>query len=206
MGRLPHESLSASAEAASTTDTEGRSTTMQTQGLTSHVGRSNPSTTGAFADPARRVAISALLVGAAVGAWSGWGLERVVAMTTSGTSGEAAAPVAPAVTSGARPTSTGRSLAVEFPADDAYLTTASIPVAGLAYGRPHGPKVSSVHVELIAGGEPLTSADIPVYSGRFAGVLQMPVRDGRVTAELRISDPLHTGDNAVVRTVTIDQR
>ena len=179
---------------------------MQTQGLTSHLERSNPSTTGAFADPARRLAISALLVGAAVGAWSAWGLQQVVAVTILSTSAETAARIAPGIEPGAGSTSMGRSLAVEFPADTTYLTTASIPVAGLAYGRPHGPKVSSVHVELIAGGQPLTSADFPVYSGRFAGVLQMPVLDDRVTAELRISDPLHTGDKAIVRTLTIDQR
>ena len=181
---------------------------MQTQGLTSHLDRGDRSTSATFGDPARRFAISALFVGAAVGAWSGWGLERIVAMTTPGTTAQPAAPIAttPAITSSSGPASTGRSLAVEFPADDAYLTTASIPVAGLAYGRPHGPKVSSVHVELTAAGRPMTSADIPVYSGRFAGVLAMPMFDGRVTAELRVSDPLHTGATAVVRTVTIDPR
>lgn len=178
---------------------------MQTQGLTSQLDGGNRSVSATFGDPARRLAVSALVVGVALGAWSGWGLERIVAMTTPAA---ATAPIvaAPAVKPGAGPMSTGRSLAVEFPADDAYLTTTAIPVAGLAYGRPHGPKVASVHVELIAGGQSLTSAEIPVYSGRFAGVIQTPALDDRVTAELRISDPLHTGDKAVVRTVTIDQR
>jgi len=182
---------------------------MQTQGLTSHLDQANPSTTGAFADPARRLAISALFVGVALGAWSGWGLERIVSTAAAAVPAPAVAvpvAVAPAIGRSVGSTSAKSALAVEFPADDAYLTTASIPVAGLTYGRPHGPKVSAVHVELIADGEPITSADIPVYSGRFAGVLETPTIDGRVTAVLRISDPLHTGDKAIVRTVTIDQR
>ena len=181
---------------------------MQTQGLTSHLDRGNGSVPATFGDPARRLAASALVVGVALGAWSGWGLERIIAMAPPSAPSAAAAPMvaAPAIKPAAESASTGRSLAVEFPADDAYLTTTAIPVAGLAYGRPHGPKVASVHVELIAGGQSLTSAEIPVYSGRFAGVIQTPALDDRVTAELRISDPLHTGDKAVVRTVTIDQR
>jgi hypothetical protein len=181
---------------------------MQTQRLTSHLDRTKASTPATFGDPARRLALSALVVGIAVGAWSGWGLERLVAMTTPATSAEVAAPIttAPTIEAGAGSTSTERSLAVDLPADETYLTTTAIPVAGLAYGRPHGPKVSSVHVELIADGHPLTSTDIAVYSGRFAGVLQIPALDDRVTAELRVSDPLHTGRKAVVRTVTIDPR
>ena len=182
---------------------------MQTQGLTTHLDGNKAATPTSFGDPTRRLALSALVVGIAVGAWSGWGLERVVAMTTPTTFADVPAPVAVAPASeanGARPTSTGRALAVDLPADATYLTTTAIPVAGLAYGRPHGPKVSSVHVELIADGRPLMSTDIPVYSGRFAGVLQLPALDDRVTAQLRISDPLHTGASAVIRTVTIDPR
>lgn len=186
---------------------------MQTQGLISRLDGANAST---FGDPARRLALSALVVGVAVGAWSGWALERVVATATP-TSETAAASTAPAaivapITIGAAGEAAdpagpiGRSLSVAMPADDAYLTAASIPVAGTAYGRPHGPQVASVHVELIADGQSISSADIPVFSGRFAGVLAMPAIDDRVSAELRISDPLHTGDMAVVRTVTIDQR
>ena len=179
---------------------------MQTQGLTSHLDGGNGSVSATFGDPARRLAVSALVVGVALGAWSGWGLERIVAMTTPAASAATAPMAAAPAIKTAGSASTGRSLAVEFPADDAYLTTTAIPVAGLVYGRPHGPKVASVHVELIASGQSLTSAEIPVYSGRFAGVIQTPALDDRVTAELRISDPLHTGDKAVVRTVTIDQR
>jgi len=181
---------------------------MQSQGLASHLDSGTGSASATFGDPARRLAVSALVVGVALGAWSGWGLERIAAMVQPSTPSVATAPmaVAPAIKPAAGSASTGRSLAVEVPADDAYLTTTAIPVAGVAYGRPHGPKVPSVHVELVAGGQSLTSAEIPVYSGRFAGVIQTPALDDRVTAELRISDPLHTGDKAVVRTVTIDQR
>src|SRR6476660_3555279 len=135
---------------------------MQTQGLTSHLDRGNGSVPATCGDPARRLAVSALVVGVALGAWSGWGLERIIAMAPPSAPSAAAAPMvaAPAIKPAAASASTGRSLA----------------------------------------------AEIPVYSGRFAGVIQTPALDDRVTAELRISDPLHTGDKAVVRTVTIDQR
>ena len=179
---------------------------METQGLTSRLHGANGST---FGDAGRRLALSTLAVGVAIGAWSGWALERIVAT---------ASPITPVVTAGApaaidaagQPaapqTGVGRSLSISMPADDAYLTAASIPVAGIAFGRPHGPKVPAVHVELIADGRSVSSADIPVFSGRFAGVLTVPSFEDRVTAELRISDPLHDGPMAVVRTVTIDQR
>jgi hypothetical protein len=118
----------------------------------------------------------------------------------------APAALAPTTDGTRRVTAAGRSLSLSIPGNDAYLTSSSIPVAGTAFGRPHGPTVAMVHVELIAGGQSIDSADIPVYSGRFAGVLQAPTLDGPTNAELRISDPLHKGVKAVVREVTIDQR
>lgn len=179
---------------------------METQGLTSRLHGANGTT---FGDAGRRLTLSALVVGVAIGAWSGWALERAVAtasptlpgatVTTPATidaAGQQAVPQAGAA----------RSLSVSIPADDTYLTAASIPVAGIAFGRPHGPKVASVHIELIAEGRSISSADIPVFSGRFAGVLTVPSLAGRVTGQLRISDPLHNGPAVVVRTVTIDQR
>ena len=179
---------------------------METQGLTSRLHGANGTT---FGDAGRRLTLSALVVGVAIGAWSGWALERAVAtasptlpgatVTTPATidaAGQQAVPQAGAA----------RSLSVSILADDTYLTAASIPVAGIAFGRPHGPKVASVHIELIAEGRSISSADIPVFSGRFAGVLTVPSLAGRVTGQLRISDPLHNGPAAVVRTVTIDQR
>ena len=179
---------------------------METQGLTSRLHGANGST---FGDAGRRLTLSALAVGVAIGAWSGWALERIVVT---------ASPITPVVTVtapaaidatgqlAAPKTAANRSLSVSMPADDTYLTAASIPVAGIAFGRPHGPKVASVHVELIADGRSISSADIPVFSGRFAGVLTVPSLADRITADLRISDPLHNGPMAVVRTVTIDQR
>ena len=41
---------------------------MQTQGLTSHLDRGNGSVPATFGDPARRLAVSALVVGVAFGA------------------------------------------------------------------------------------------------------------------------------------------
>ena len=179
---------------------------METQGLTSRLHGANEST---FGDAGRRLTLSGLAVGVAIGAWSGWALERAVAtasptmpvatVTTPATIDAAGQPAVPQ-------TGASRSLSVSMPADDAYLTTASIPVAGDAFGRPHGPKVASVHVELIAQGRSVSSVDIPVFSGRFAGVLLVPSLADRTTGQLRISDPLHNGPAAVVRTVTIDQR
>ena len=40
------------------------------------------------------------------------------------------------------PGSRGRAIVVVMPADRDYVAAASIPVAGLAFGRPHGPRVS----------------------------------------------------------------
>ena len=156
-----------------------------------------------------RVALSAFVVGIAVGAWAGWGMEQIAApapaalpASTVQTSASLDAAIEPAV----GVTASRRSLAVSMPNDGAYLTSSSIPVAGTAFGRPHGPKVAAVQVELIADGQSMGRAEIPVFSGRFAGIVAVPSLDHSTRAQLRISAPLHQGDKAVVREVTLDPR
>ena len=178
---------------------------MQTQGLTSRFGSSSTST---FGDPARRLALSGLIVGVAIGAWSAWGLERIVpaAMDSGAQAVLASRAAVPALEPDARVTGAGRSLSIAIPADGAYVTTSSIPVAGTAYGRPHGPAVKSVHVELIVQGRSITTADFPVFSGRFAGVLGAPGLDARTDATLRVTDPLHARATAAAQDLTIAPR
>jgi hypothetical protein len=183
---------------------------MQTQGLTTGLkGKARDAQAtkaiGTAAGTSSRLAVSALVVGAAIGAWSAWGMERIAA-TVSAPAADVAPIVAAPPAAAARVTAAGRSLVLSIPSEDAYLTSRSIPVAGTAYGRAHGPAVSAVHVELSASGGSITSADIPVFSGRYAGVLEVPTLDGATKAELRISDPLHQGAKAIVRNVTLDQR
>jgi hypothetical protein len=187
---------------------------MQTQGLTSGLkGRATttPAATGLgkAAAGTTRIALSAFVVGIAVGAWAGWGLERIAAPASATPAvSTVRQPVVldPVTDPAGRVTAAGRSLALSLPSEGAYLTSSSIPVAGTAFGRPHGPSVTTVHVELIAAGRSIESADIPVFSGRFAGVFEVPTLKGRTNAELRISDPLHQGNKAIVREVTLDQR
>jgi hypothetical protein len=184
---------------------------MQTQGLTTGLkGKARDAQAtkaiGMAAGTSSRLAVSALVVGAAIGAWSAWGMERIAATVSEPPADVAPIVAAPPAAAAGRVTAAGRSLVLSIPSEDAYLTSRSIPVAGTAYGRAHGPAVSAVHVELSASGRSITSADIPVFSGRYAGVLEVPTLDGGTKAELRISDPLHKGAKAIVRNVTLDQR
>ena len=71
----------------------------------------------------------------------------------------------------------GRNVIVVMPADRDYLSATSIPVAGIALGRPHGPRIRSVHVALYVGGRLVEGTDLEVYAGRFAGVLGLHDRD-----------------------------
>jgi hypothetical protein len=76
---------------------------------------------------------------------------------------------------------------VVLPADGDYLMSRTIPVAGLAYGRPHGSGVSAVEIRIYSDGKLLSEASMPVHSGRFAGVIQLDDRAFGPTLELRIS-------------------
>ena len=76
----------------------------------------------------------------------------------------------PALAAAHGPGSRGRAIVVVvMPADRDYVAAASIPVAGLAFGRPHGPRVSSVHVALYVGGRLVEGTDLAVYSGHSPG-------------------------------------
>ena len=181
---------------------------MQTQGLATQLeGRDGSTISTSGRSTTGRLALTAFVVGTAIGAWSGWGLERIVATDAPApavSTGTAPIVLGPLARKGA--VRVGRSLALTMPADGTYVTAKAIAVAGTAFGRPHGPKVTAVHVELIAGGQPIVSADIPVFSSHFAGVIDLPALDGRTQARLRVSDPLHQGDKALIREVTIDER
>ena len=104
----------------------------------------------------------------------------------------------------ARPlASRGRSVIIVMPADHDFILASSIPVAGLAFSRPHGPRVRSVHVALRVAGRLVTSADINVYAGRFAGVLPLDAPIDRADAELRVSDAVSPSTPAGVRLLTV---
>jgi hypothetical protein len=97
----------------------------------------------------------------------------------------------------------GRRLSVALPADGDYISSSSIAVAGTAFGRPHGPRIVSVRVELLVGGRLIQAADLAVHSSRFAGVLELTEPMARTEAELRISDPKRPAAPSVVRRLTI---
>lgn len=181
---------------------------MQTQGLSStlkghdaELAGLDGESTQAGGSTVGRLGVIAFVVGAAVGSWSAWGMTQL-ATAEPGTS-PAAGQVASTTT---RAPSGGRSVVMSIPRDDDYLKAASIPVAGFAAGRPHGPTIKSVHVELVVGGRVVDSADIDVFSGRFAGVVSATAISGRVAAELRISNPARGTTAIVVKNVTIDRR
>lgn len=123
-------------------------------------------------------------------------------------SGAAPAPVAlpsrVAAGAGHPPVSRGRNVIVVMPADRDYLSATSIPVAGIALGRPHGPRIRSVHVALYVGGRVVERMDLEVYAGRFAGVLGLHAPIGHADAELRFSDPANPAQAAVIRSITLD--
>lgn len=187
---------------------------MQTQGLTTFDSKQASAADSLAANPSRwgtapRIVVSALFVGAAIGAWSAVAMDRFagagsVAATQAAAPITSAAPVldppAPA------PRGTSRSLVVAIPSDDDYLTSTTIPVAGRALGRPHGPKVSVVHVELLADGGIIESADFDVHGGRFAGTLQLDASADLKDAELRVSDAAHPQRAARIQNLTIDPR
>ena len=122
-------------------------------------------------------------------------------------SGALPAPVAlpSRVAAGAgHPPSRSRNVIVVMPADRDYLSATSIPVAGIALGRPHGPRIRSVHVALYVGGRLVEGTDLEVYAGRFAGVLASDAPIDHADAELRFSDPANPAQAAVIRSITLD--
>jgi hypothetical protein len=103
---------------------------------------------------------------------------------------------------GHRPETGRRSVVIVLPADRDIIAGSGIPVAGIALGRPHGPRVRSVHVELAVDGRIIADADIEVYAGRFAGVLHVDAPTEMTAAQLRFANPANPG-SAATRTITI---
>jgi hypothetical protein len=178
---------------------------MDTQGYTSQFGIASGTASGRG-----QLALITFLVGGLLGAALGWTADRpATAPSTVGTAdGATSAVVAPAVAAPSasraqKATPARRSIALVIPGERDYITSSTIAVAGSAYGRPHGPRVRSVQVELYVAGELVDRAELDVFSSRFAGVLEMPMVLGRVEAELRISNPTRPSDPIVVRHLTI---
>ena len=147
------------------------------------------------------------VIGAAIGWSAGW---AALTPSTSGITAPAgpmadtpaiAAPLAPQAQT---ETPVRRSIVVVIPGEQDYVRSSTIAVAGMAYGRPHGPRVRSVQVELYVEGKLVDRADLEVFSSRFAGVLELPTPVSKVDAELRISDPTRSTGPKVVRPFTID--
>ena len=115
-----------------------------------------------------------------------------------------ALPSRVAAGAGHPPVSRSRNVIVVMPADRDYLSAMSIPVAGIALGRPHGPRIRSVHVALYVGGRLVEGTDLEVYAGRFAGVLGLRAPIDQADAELRFSDPANPAQAAVIRSITLD--
>ena len=179
---------------------------MDTQGYTSEFGHS-PS--GALTRG--RLALITFLVGGVVGAAIGLSAGRV-ALTPSapgitvpaGPTADSPAVAAPLASQARTETSVRRSLVVVIPGEQDYVRSSTIAVAGMAYGRPHGPRVRFVQVELYVGGKMVDRADLEVFSSRFAGVIELSTPVAKADAELRISDPTRRAGPIVVRPFTID--
>ncbi len=148
--------------------------------------------------------ITTFLVGTVVGAAVG-GTAALAAPAQSPVATAPAPARIAAATATARPihAPARKSLVVVMPDDRDYLASSTIPVAGMAFGRPHGPRVGSVRVELLVDGRLIDQVDLDVHSSRFAGILELPAQSGRTTAELRVSVPARPTSPSVVRRVTI---
>ncbi len=178
---------------------------MDTQGYTSQFGTASGTASGRG-----QLALITFLVGGLLGAGLGWSAANPATTPSAvGTAdGAGSAVVAPAVAAPSasraqKATPARRSIAVAIPGERDYITSSKLAVAGTAYGRPHGPRVRSVQVELYVAGEMIDRAELDVFSSRFAGVLELPTLLGRVDAELRISNPTRPSGPIVVRHVTI---
>ena len=111
---------------------------------------------------------------------------------------------APALAAGHGPASRGRSLVIVMPADRDYLSATRIPVAGIAFGRPHGPRIRAVRVALYVGEHLVDGMDLEVYAGRFAGVLALDGAIAMADAEIRVRNPANPAQAAEVRSITLD--
>jgi len=111
-----------------------------------------------------------------------------------------------AAAAGHRPAARASSVIVLMPADHDALFTASVPVAGMALGRPHGPRVRSVHVAVFVDGRLVGGTDLEVYAGRFAGVVNLAKPIDHADAELRFTNPANPAHAAVIRSITLDAR
>lgn len=180
---------------------------MDTQGYTGQLdhGR-NPLATRASGLAGGRLALMALLIGGAVGAALGWSVNQASTPIPVSSPQTAAAPVVQAPKSSAAGLPGRQSLVVAIPEERAYVKSSSIAVAGMAFSRPHGPRIRSVQVELYVGDRLVEQAEFEVFSSRFAGVLQLSTAIGRADAELRVSDPNRKARPIVVRHLTIDAR
>jgi hypothetical protein len=158
-----------------------------------------------------RRALITLLVGGVIGAAIGWSAGW--AALTPSASG-IAVPAGPMIDSPAiaaplasrvqTETPVRRSIVVVIPGEQDFVRSSTIAIAGMAYGRPHGPRVRSVQVELYVEGKLVDRADLEVFSSRFAGVIELPTPVSKADAELRISDPTRSSGPIVVRSFTID--
>jgi hypothetical protein len=178
---------------------------MDTQGYTNHFDQATGSTSGRG-----QLALVTFLVGAMLGAAVGWSANRVTAASPAAPiaseAGDALAAPAAAASTASRAQAAAparRSIVVVIPGERDYVTSTTLAVAGSAYGRPHGPRVRSVQVELYVAGELVDRADLEVFSSRFAGGIELPTLPGRAEAELRISDPTRPSSPIVVRRFTI---
>lgn len=100
-------------------------------------------------------------------------------------------------------TNLGKSIVVTLPAEHDYVSSLTVPVAGMATGRPHGPQVRTVHAELRVNGRVVGQADLQVHSGRFAGTLEITVSGPAGPAELRVADPARPGHPPAIRRFTL---
>ncbi len=180
---------------------------METQGYTSRLD-DGPALSPVTAKGGWEIALLTLVVGGALGATIGWsaahGMSAAGAVAALHPAIAMSAPAAPNTTSAVQ--NAHRSLDVAIPADGAYVKSTGIVVAGSAFGRPHGPRVTSVRVELYVADRLVERADLDVYASRFAGVLQVATPIGPAAAELRVSDPDHPTRQVTVRKLTIDTR
>jgi len=157
-------------------------------------------------------------VGAILGTLLGWSADRapapgaaIVATRPSVVhrphlaTAPTVAPAAGFAASQAGPARNGsRGLVLMIPADRDVYSSTGIPVAGRAFARPHGARIRTVHVELYVAGRLVKSANMDVYSGRFAGVLRVVAPAGVSDAELRVTDPGNASQAAETRSILLE--
>jgi len=181
---------------------------MDTQGYAGRLDHGQDRAGTRASSQAGRLALMSLLAGAAVGAGFGWSVNE--ATTPIPSSDVPLAAVASPVIEVSTPSQAGlptagrRSLVVSIPEERAYVKSSSIAIAGMAFSRPHAPRIQSVRAELYVAGKLVERADLDVFSSRFAGVLQLSTPIGPAAAELRISDTTRPARPIVVRHLTID--